>query len=80
VEPILPGMNYSPRQLFWISSAMVWCNAMRPASLKQRVLTDPHSPSQFRVNGPLANLKEFSQDWGCPLGAPMNPKKKCTVW
>jgi len=80
VEPILPGMNYSPRQLFWISSAMVWCNARRPASLKKQVLTDPHSPSQFRVNGPLANLKEFSQDWGCPLGSPMNPEKKCTVW
>jgi len=80
VEPILPGMNYSPRQLFWISSAMVWCNARRPASLKKQVLTDPHSPSQFRVNGPLANLKEFSQDWGCPLGSPMNLEKKCTVW
>merc|ERR1712032_608743 len=56
VEPILPGMNFSPRQLFWLSSA--------------RVLTDPHSPAQFRVNGPLANLREFSQDWGCPVGSP----------
>lgn len=26
-----------------------------------QVLTDPHSPAQFRVNGPLANLREFSQ-------------------
>lgn len=80
VEPILPGMNFSPRQLFWLSSARVWCNAKRPGALKKQVLTDPHSPAQFRVNGPLANLREFSQDWGCPVGSPMNPAKKCQVW
>merc|ERR1711971_784643 len=80
VEPILPGMNFSPRQLFWLSSARVWCNAKRPGALKKQVLTDPHSPAQFRVNGPLANLREFSQDWGCPVGSPMNPVKKCQVW
>ena len=26
-----------------------------------QVLTDPHSPGQFRVNGPFKNLPEFSQ-------------------
>jgi len=80
VEPILPGLTYSPRQLFWISGARVWCNARRPASLKNQILTDPHSPSRFRVNGPFANLVEFSEDWGCPVGSPMNPEKKCQVW
>jgi len=80
VEPILPGLTYSPRQLFWISGARVWCNARRPASLKNQILTDPHSPSRFRVNGPFANLAEFSEDWGCPVGSPMNPVKKCQVW
>merc|ERR1719237_1598269 len=27
-------MNFSPRQLFWLSSARVWCNAKRPGALK----------------------------------------------
>jgi membrane metallo-endopeptidase-like protein 1 len=80
VEPILPGINYSPRQLFWLSGARKKCNARRPAALKNQVLTDPHSPSRFRVNGPFANLVEFSEDWGCPVGSPMNPVKKCQVW
>jgi len=79
-EPLLPGLNYSQRQLFWLSSAQAWCNVMRPATLKNRVLTDPHSPGNFRVNGPFANMPEFSQDWGCPLRSKMNPVKKCVVW
>jgi len=79
-EPILPGMGYSQRQLLWLSGASVWCSVRRPASLKNQVLTDPHSPSIFRVNGPFSNMPEFSKDWGCPAGSPMNPVKKCSVW
>jgi len=79
-EPILPGLGFSQRQLMWLSGASVWCNVRRPASLKNQVLTDPHSPSQFRVNGPFANMPEFAQDWGCPAGTKMNPKKRCNVW
>jgi len=79
-EPLLPGLPYTQRQLFWLSGASVWCVAMRPATLKNRVLTDPHSPGRFRVNGPYSNLKEFSDDWNCPVGSPMNPDKKCSVW
>merc|ERR1719348_1693754 len=79
-EPILPGLGFSQRQLMWLSGASVWCNVRRPASLKNQVLTDPHSPSQFRVNGPFANMPEFAQDWGCPAGAKMNPHKmQCLV-
>jgi len=79
-EPKLPGLPYTTRQLFWLSGAAVWCTAMRPETLKSRVLTDPHSPSRFRVNVPYSNIEEFSRDWGCPTGSPMNPAKKCTVW
>eukprot|EP00092_Neocalanus_flemingeri_P076808 GFUD01095301.1.p1 GENE.GFUD01095301.1~~GFUD01095301.1.p1 ORF type:complete len:774 (+),score=162.06 GFUD01095301.1:198-2519(+) len=79
-EPILPGLGYSQRQLLWISGASVWCSVRRPASLKNQVLTDPHSPAQFRVNGPFANMPQFGQDWGCPVGSPMRPAKTCSVW
>eukprot|EP00092_Neocalanus_flemingeri_P028315 GFUD01030752.1.p1 GENE.GFUD01030752.1~~GFUD01030752.1.p1 ORF type:complete len:774 (+),score=182.51 GFUD01030752.1:202-2523(+) len=79
-EPILPGLEYTPRQLMWLSGASVWCSVRRPASLKKQVLTDPHSPAVFRVNGPFANMPEFAQDWSCSAGMPMNPVKKCSVW
>jgi len=79
-EPLLPSLPYTQHQLFWLSTAQTWCDARKPASLKNQVLTDPHAPGKFRINGPLSNIPEFSQDWGCPKGTPMNPAKKCSVW
>jgi len=79
-EPILPGLGLNQRQLLWLSSARSWCAVQRPASLRQRILTMWHSPSQFRVNGPLSNMPEFAKDWGCPAGTKMNPHTKCSVW
>ena len=26
VEKRLPGLNYTPRQMFWIGAARVWCS------------------------------------------------------
>lgn len=49
-------------------------------SMKMRVTTGVHSPSQFRVLGPFSNMKDFAKDFNCPEGSPMNPIKKCEVW
>jgi len=79
-EPRLPGLPYTQRQMFWLAGAQINCGTMRPEYKKYIVLTDPHSPAQYRVNGPFSNLPEFAADWNCPVGSPMNPAKKCTVW
>jgi len=79
-EPLLPGLPYTPNQLFWLSGAAGWCEISRDEQLKNRILTDPHSPPQFRVVGSFRNLPEFSADWNCPIKSPMNPEDKCTVW
>jgi len=79
-EKPLPSLNYTPNQLFWLSSAQVWCSVIRPEDLKKRILTGVHSPNQFRVLGTLHNLEEFSKDFSCPEGSNMNPIKKCQVW
>ena len=76
----LPGLPYTQRQLFWLSGAAMECTAVRPDALKYRTLTGFHSPSRFRINGPYRNIEEFSRDWNCPKGSPMNPVKKCRVW
>ena len=48
-EQRLPGLDFTPRQMFWISAANVWCSKSRPQALKHSVLTGTHSPDQFRV-------------------------------
>lgn len=80
-EPVLPGLNnFTQTQLFWLSAANVWCSKSRPEALTLKVVTGYHSPSRFRVNGPMSNLPQFSQDFGCKSGTKMNPVAKCSVW
>ncbi|XP_011312064.1 membrane metallo-endopeptidase-like 1 isoform X2 [Fopius arisanus] len=79
-EQPLPGLPYSPKQLFWISAANTWCSIYRPEALKLRITTGFHSPGEFRVLGPLSNMPEFAKDFKCPVGSKMNPRDKCAVW
>lgn len=48
--------------------------------MKMRITTGVHSPAQFRVLGPLSNMRDFATDFNCPEGSMMNPVKKCEVW
>ncbi|XP_057331076.1 neprilysin-2-like isoform X2 [Microplitis mediator] len=79
-EPTLPGLSFTPRQMFWISAANTWCSVYRPEALKLRITTGFHSPGEFRILGPLSNMPEFAEDFQCPLESRMNPKHKCAVW
>ncbi|XP_023172900.2 neprilysin-2 isoform X2 [Drosophila hydei] len=79
-EPKLPGLDYTPQQMFWISAGQTWCAKYRKESLKMRITTGVHSPSEFRVLGSLSNMKDFAKDFQCPEGSPMNPVHKCEVW
>lgn len=75
-----PGLDYNPRQLFWISAASIWCNTETTESLKSTVATDNHSPARSRVLTSFSNIKEFSEDFKCTIGSKMNPENKCIVW
>lgn len=79
-EKKLPGHDFTPKQLFWISWGQVWCAKWRDGALKQQIKTGQHSPGEFRIKGSLSNNNEFSKDFNCPTGSPMNPEEKCSVW
>lgn len=79
-EMALPGIQFTPNQVFFLSYAQTWCGSSTPAAAKESLLTDPHSPARARVNGPISNSKEFSDAFQCKAGSLMNPTKKCKVW
>jgi putative endopeptidase len=70
----------SSDQLFFLSFAQTWCSVYRPAYAKQLVLTDPHSPPKYRVNGVVPNFQPFADTFQCAAGTPMNPVHKCLLW
>jgi putative endopeptidase len=51
--------GFTPDQRFFLGFARIWASNIRPEAAAQRIVVDPHSPSQYRVNGPLSNLPEF---------------------
>ncbi|XP_048750063.2 neprilysin-1-like [Ostrea edulis] len=79
-EPFLPGLDYTPEQLFFLNAAHVWCGLVRPEEATRRILVDPHGNFKSRVIGPLQNNEEFSKAFNCVSGSNMNPKDKCIVW
>lgn len=56
--------GYTPDQRFFLGYAQVWRLIDRPESMRTRITTDPHSPEEFRVNGPLANFEPFYKAFG----------------
>ncbi|HEY5752849.1 MAG TPA: M13 family metallopeptidase [Chthoniobacterales bacterium] len=62
-----PGLidGFTPEQRFFLGWAQVWRSNIRDEALRTRVLTDPHSPAKFRVNGVVNNMPEFFKAFGC---------------
>ena len=66
-----PIDGYTPEQRFFLGYAQIWRNNSRPEALRQQVQTDPHSPAEFRTNGPLMNMPEFFEAFSCKDGNKM---------
>uniref|UniRef100_A0ACB8EEA6 Endothelin-converting enzyme 1 n=1 Tax=Sphaerodactylus townsendi TaxID=933632 RepID=A0ACB8EEA6_9SAUR len=79
-ETTLPTLGLTSHQLFFVGFAQVWCSVRTPESSHEGLITDPHSPSRFRVIGTVSNSRAFSEHFRCPVGSPMNPRQKCEVW
>jgi putative endopeptidase len=72
--------GYTEAQRYFLSFGQVWCQNQTEQAARQRALTDPHSPGQWRANGSVQNFDEFGKAFGCTKGQPMYPADSCRVW
>ncbi len=77
-----PVEGLTPEQRFFVGFAQWACANERPEDMRLRALTDPHSPPEYRVNGVVVNMPQFSQAFSCKQEQPMTkaPEKVCKVW
>jgi len=80
-DAVLPGMeDVTNEQLFFLSFASTWCEAIKPNVLMKIAKEDVHSIGRLRVIGSVSNSDDFAKAYNCPAGSPMNPEKKCNIW
>jgi putative endopeptidase len=51
--------GFTPDQRFFLSFAQTWRKKLTEEALRQRINTDPHSPGNYRIRGPLMNFTPF---------------------
>ena len=64
--PVIDG--FTGPQRFFLGWAQIWRRKYRDEELRMRLLTDPHSPSEFRCNGVVTNMPEFHEAFGVKAG------------
>ncbi|CAI8048836.1 Endothelin-converting enzyme 1, partial [Geodia barretti] len=79
-QPMLPALQYTPEQLYFIGYAQSWCSLYTEEYIASVTKTDEHSPGPFRVIGAIVNSKEFPEAFQCKEGSAMNPEDKCELW
>ena len=78
--PVKPIDGYTAAQRYFLAYGQIWCQNVRDQEARKRVLTDPHSPGRWRVNGAVENSAAFEQAFGCKAGQPMVADNACRVW
>lgn len=66
---IISGL--SPDKRYFLAYGYAWMVNTNKEALSQQIMTDVHSPAQFRINGPLANIPEFHKAFNIKPGSPM---------
>jgi predicted metalloendopeptidase len=78
--PVLAGLTGEQR--FFLSFAQVFRSKDREGLLRERVLSDVHSPAYFRVNGPVRNMDEWYEAFDVQPGDKLylEPEERVSIW
>lgn len=78
--PVIDG--YTAEQRLFMGLAQARRGKARDAALISQVKSDPHSPSEFRVNGSMRNHPGFYEAYGVKAGDKMylKPEERVIFW
>jgi putative endopeptidase len=78
--PVLGGLTGDQRVL--LSWAQAWRGKAREDFVRRQVVSDPHSPRQYRVNGVVRNIDAWYDAFGVKPGDKMYlpPEKRVHIW
>jgi predicted metalloendopeptidase len=78
--PVIDG--FSGEQRFFLSWAQVWRELERDEALRNQVMSNPHSPAVFRVQGVVRNLDEWYDAFGVKPGDKLYlpPEQRVHIW
>jgi endothelin-converting enzyme/putative endopeptidase len=69
-------------QRFFLAYAHSWQGKAREGALRSQLLSNPHSPEQYRVNGIVRNMDEWYRAFGVKPGDKLYlpPEERVHVW
>lgn len=78
--PVIDG--YTGDQRFFMAWAQVWRSKVREKQARQYLVTDPHSPPHYRINGIVRNFDEWYKAFGVGPGDKLYlpPDKRVRIW
>ncbi len=78
--PVIDGMTGDQR--FFIAYAQSWQDKVREGALRAQLLTNPHSPAEYRVNGIVRNVDAWYAAFNVKPGAKLYlpPEQRVHVW
>lgn len=78
--PVIDG--FTGDQRYFLAWGQLWRDVTTPDQARQNLLTDVHSPGEFRANGPLRNLNAWYTAFGVKEGDALYlpPGKRAVIW
>ena len=78
--PVIEGLTGDQR--FFLAFAQGWREKRRDEALRQQMVSDPHSPEQFRVNGPVRNMDAWYGAFDVQPGQKLylKPQDRARIW
>ncbi|MBN8697730.1 MAG: M13 family metallopeptidase [Bacteroidetes bacterium] len=74
--------GYTATQRYFLAYGYAWMVNRTDASLAKQIMSDVHSPAEFRINGPLSDIDAFYEAFKIKEGDKMYraPEKRVKIW